>query len=553
MMRPAIAARWLAIAIALLGVIDPAFTSLRDVEPDIAIVVPNPGDAELARRIGERLDDDYTVVSGPWDRAAATIIVGTELPEAIPRGPLFAVRDPEEVRIVEFDVPPIVNANARIRIPLLWRPDDGGSSGELRANGVIVGRDTASGADGGATFELTPAAPGPTLLQGRVVGGRRPVTVDALVNVVDRPSAVLFFDRRPSWMSTFVRRALEQDRRFAVASRVITSRGVSTDAGQPPSTLADPAVLELYDVIVVGAPAALTAGDVAGLEGFLRRRGGSVVLLYDELPTAGAHARLTGAMRWVPATLRTAVTARASGDSAAERITEVAWPAGTPATFRAHAVVRVNDVERPVLWSVGFGRGQVLVSGALDAWKFRDRGTSGFDEFWRATISRAAREAGDAMTVELTPNVAMPGERIRIRVAARETTAVVSEARVDSATVRLWRGGRAGEFVGDVRAPAVGEHWVRVEAGRGRAEAPLVVRDSVLRVSGANWPTLTMLARASGGVAGTVNEVESALRGSVVAERRPERWWVMRSGWWVLPFVGLLGFEWWVRRRRGLA
>jgi hypothetical protein len=27
----------------------------------------------------------------------------------------------------------------------------------------------------------------------------------------------------------------------------------------------------------------------------------------------------------------------------------------------------------------------------------------------------------------------------------------------------------------------------------------------------------------------------------------------MRSGWWIVPFALLLGFEWWSRRRAGLS
>src|SRR5207237_6844110 len=115
------------------------------------------------------------------------------------------------------------------------------------------------------------------------------------------------------YLSTFVRRALEADRRFAVASRVVTSRNVSSAEGQAPSTLADPSLLELYDVIVVGAPAALTPGDVSGLEQFLRRRGGAVLLLYDAAPTRGVHDRLTGVTTWTTRDLRTTMPARAEG------------------------------------------------------------------------------------------------------------------------------------------------------------------------------------------------------------------------------------------------
>jgi hypothetical protein len=62
-----------------------------------------------------------------------------------------------------------------------------------------------------------------------------------------------------------------------------------------------------------------------------------------------------------------------------------------------------------------------------------------------------------------------------------------------------------------------------------------------------------MLARSTGGVAGPLDSVAAALRRRVVGEQRMERWWPMRSAWWIVPFVGLLGFEWFVRRRRGFA
>src|SRR6185436_1633434 len=98
----------------------------------------------------------------------------------------------------------------------------------------------------------------------------------------ERRWTVLFHDPRPSWMSTFVRRSIERDSRFVVASRVATSRNVSASAGRPPAGLTDRRSLSVFDVIVVGAPDALSAADVASLEDFMRRRGGSVVLLVDD-------------------------------------------------------------------------------------------------------------------------------------------------------------------------------------------------------------------------------------------------------------------------------
>lgn len=535
-------ARTLAIAIAVLGFVDPSLASLRPARADVAIVTMGRSDSALAKRLGDKLDDDYNVVRGPFANAAATIVVGTALPQRIPSGPLYAVADSTTPRITEFAVPAEVPVNARLSIPV------SATAGrtELLMNGVVV--------DTSRAHTLTPTATGPAILH-LCRSGRREgpaFCVDALTNVVDKQHAVLFFDRRPSWMSTFVRRSLEQDRRFAVASRVITSRGVSTDAGQPPSTLSDPALLELYDVIVIGAPTSLTAADISGLETFLRRRGGSVILLYDELPTAGAHDRLTGVSRWTPATLRSATRARAEHDSAALEITEAAWPTTLPVAADVRAMATLAGTDRPLVWTTGAGAGQVIVSGALDSWKFRDPSTSGFDEFWRAMISRAAREASQAVTVSVEPNIAEPGEPMTVRITLRDSLARPALT-IDSALLDAWPTNQPGEFVARLRAPSLGDHWIRAAAGGAKAEAPIAVRATVTRAERQEWPTLQMVSRASGGVAGSLDEVEHAIRQRVVSEKRMDRWWPMRSGWWIIPFTALLGFEWILRRRRGLA
>src|SRR4029079_9436090 len=87
-----------------------------------------------------------------------------------------------------------------------------------------------------------------------------------------------------SWMSTFVGRVLEDDQRFAVVTRTITSTAAASMTPESPANLSDPATLSRFSAIVVGAPETLTASDVAGLETYLRRRGGAVVALYDSAP-----------------------------------------------------------------------------------------------------------------------------------------------------------------------------------------------------------------------------------------------------------------------------
>src|SRR5262249_38099508 len=138
----------------------------------------------------------------------------------------------------------------------------------LAAGGVTV--DSASRQIDGddATIDvpltLTPSAPGVTAVTvtaslGDPASG---VHADSPVRIDDRPWAVLVFDRRPSWMSTFVRRAIEADARFAVTSRTTTSVGVSTDTPGAPPALTDTGALAKFDAIVIGAPDALSPVDV---------------------------------------------------------------------------------------------------------------------------------------------------------------------------------------------------------------------------------------------------------------------------------------------------
>src|SRR5215218_3890556 len=101
----AIACRVLAILIAMLGLIDPLVVSMRDGQPEIALVSTGRADSALARRVRERLDGRYTVMDGQWDAAAATIIVGSSMPAQIPTNRTFAVRDEQRPAISRFDVP----------------------------------------------------------------------------------------------------------------------------------------------------------------------------------------------------------------------------------------------------------------------------------------------------------------------------------------------------------------------------------------------------------------------------------------------------------------
>ena len=301
--------RGLAILIAIAGAIDPAVTSERRTKPEIAIVAAHEKDDELARQVADTLSRDFTIVRGPYTAAAAVVAVGETLspasvafPDSVPAFAVLPTPTASLATIEAVRVPARAPLNARVPVTAVVRARGARSRSvhvSLLSNDIVIDRASRPvGADDERiemTLGLVPTARG--ALRARLIAeidgtpGRS--SSDLLVDVTDTRWAVLFFDRRPSWMSTFVRRAIESDARFVATSRVVTSRNVTVETGSAPGSLADLDALSLHEAIVVGAPHELTTRDVDGLEAFLRLRGGTVVLLCDER-TAGPYRTASG-------------------------------------------------------------------------------------------------------------------------------------------------------------------------------------------------------------------------------------------------------------------
>src|SRR6185295_5033261 len=115
----------------------------------------------LAKRLADRLDDDYNIVRGPFANAAATVVVGTALPERIPSGPVYAVGDFTSPRITSFTIPAEVPINARVSARVGWHLVLPAGKAELIANGVVVDTGTAIQSASSVDLTLTPTTPGP--------------------------------------------------------------------------------------------------------------------------------------------------------------------------------------------------------------------------------------------------------------------------------------------------------------------------------------------------------------------------------------------------------
>lgn len=579
------ALRLVAVMIAVMGAVDPVLTWPRTDRPVIAVI--DAGDSSLTSQVTHALLRDYAVHSGAIAGAAGTVLVGRSLPmePLATSGALVGVTpSPASARVeIERLVAPAITTPAS-RIPVAASLRAIGAKGrtlriDLYAGAILVDRVTRAVAADDERFvvELSavPSAQGVSQLEVRVRDRDAGTAAFNAVGIVTTEVQaqrwkVLMVDPRPSWASTFVRRALEADRRFAVDSRVSTSRGVAAESGNAPG-LTDAAALAPYSAVIVGAPDALSANEVRALEAFARGRGGAVVFLMDRID-AGPFARLTGAASWRDVHgVERRTLAGAAGTMIA---TELAVPEGLSAGTDALAAAGTGAASLPVVWQTPLGAGRVVVSGALDAWRYRMREQNGFAAFWTRIISDVAAAAPPPLLVLPASRVVMPGASIDVRVvvrsaqlsdAARPAPAVEARATVglvaapgDGEPLRLWPTSERGVFAATLRVPnAPGTYRIAADAADaggaplGTAFADIVAGDTVAMAAVDDLPAWTT---AHGGVVVPQTQVAglgSIMRARVSAVAHPARVHPMRSVWWLPLLVVALGGEWWLRRRRG--
>ncbi len=605
--------RGVAVAIAIAAAIDPAITSTRRTRPLIAVVAADAiGDSGLVTRVRRELDASFTVVPAALDVAAGTVLIGDRVPDRLREGdaPVVAVASRDaagpSVRLRRVVAPARATLDARIAVSMTLdvRPHATSQSTspsrsqsttpatvqlELRAGDRVVSRERVTvGHDSVFTRALAfvPTRAAATLLEARafVVGGADTVRHHLLVDVRAERWSVLFFDRRPSWMSTFVRRALERDPRFAVTSRIITSTNVSRETGSAPLSLDAITAASAFDAVVVGAPDALSARDVDGLFALLRTRGASVLVLADRAAPSPLDARLgfggwRTVVRRTPAAIVSAPASAGVREPLRLRGIAIGTPARLPAAADVFAVVEGDTLRAsrapgatsgaplsPVIWRMPVGSGQVIVSGAFDAWRYRDTAQSTFDATWRDLVDEAASAREPRLDLQPSRTLVTPRADLSVALTARDTAALAGarlslrRARSDSTwdTPQLIGSRVTGQTrLATMRAPLTpGVYELIAANGIDSARAPLHVLPQLFR-DGDDAPALVgALASSRGGqviAPSRLPELNTLLAAAV--RPAPERivWHPMRSPWWMLPFALALAGEWWFRRRRGLA
>jgi hypothetical protein len=582
--------RAIGVAIAVLALIDPASSVSRQLPLEVLIYAGDPALADIRERLERAVSKDIELIDsgdpaaivaiGPVPDAVADEMIAREVPIswiAVDAPDVSIVRAPESVAMISGQV-------LELPVVLEGRNVQGRSSTvTLEDRDVEVARvthlwDSSNRASVVLSYPVTPKTSAVRVRSLPLDTERVTSNNSADVQIAQRTRAlqVAVFEPRPSWAAGFVRRALESDPMFQIAADLRLSRDVHARIGDPPRI--DPRPLTPFDVVVVGAPEELRAGEVRALETFAETRGGAVVIVPDRAPSGPILELMPSVVRaqsaMVERRLPRPIALRPGGlitsevvllENVAARLPpgHNGPPARTKRTEGEETVAAMPD-GTPVVrwWPIGDGR--VVFSGALDAWRYRGDRAQAFTAFWRRTIAEAALAAPRAIEVTVVPATIGPHQRGAVTVRLRRTefppsatgAGVAAElVASDGAAraIRLWPLAEAGVFEGAFDAPAEGRSIVRVITDDGAsAEAVLEVDEDVSRRP---WRYVREIVDLTGGVVATTADLQPVFRHLEQLPRPPTSATIhpMRSPWWMVPFAAALCGEWALRRRRGLA
>jgi hypothetical protein len=575
-----IACRWAAIGIALAAILDPAIRVPRTERPPIDVAVfASAARANAAAQTAQALELDlgeagFRVNSGQLP--VVRVVVADRAPDQTSSGvPTWAVdmSSPETpgIRISDVSASAVraPGQAARVQVTL----DAVGATGdtsEVRMEqdgiGIAVARHRWQQPVESWTATLEYSPPSAQVSQVTIRAIRAGLEDDGRVDIglpgERSPFRVLVYETRLSWPATFVRRSLEGEPAFALSLLQRASPGTATRAGAPPHALSG-SDLALYDLVVVGGPEDLTAREIDLLQGFVRDRGGAVAFIATRRPDGG-YTRLLADVTFGERVTEQPMDLAVAGGSAI-RASEI-LVAHLPRTARP--LVTVGKSRDPVAFSVRRGDGMIIVSGALDAWRYRASGRDAFARFWQSVLSEAASSAQPRLSVQLDPGLVQVGRPARVRATLRATELSVtpqgtvtrigarvvgSDPRVDD-PLRLWPSIEPGVFEGEWTPTAAGRYMVTVASGGLQADAVVLAANHVARGAGADPEGLALAVAASGGLMRSrdrLPDLVSSLAAHLPARDVGVRVHPMRSPWWSVPFAFALCIEWGWRRLHG--
>jgi hypothetical protein len=567
-----------AVAVAFAGFVDPAIARRMPAPLSVALHMPpvsDPGFETAEALRGEILStlDDRFVVGGPGVPRAIVAIGNAPLPQ-MASPPVFAL-DPTpgapSVSIVDLSVPErtVPGQAAYVTAVVRGRGLAGREASaklELRGAAIETVRHAWTQNDESflARFSFVPPTAGVhrTRVVVRTEGLDQETIADAVVAARAQSLRVLVFEPRPSWPVAFVRRSLEADGAFTVAFTSRSSRAAATSSGDAPHSL-DAFEMDRFDAVIVGALDEVRERDLAVLDRFAAERGGTLILLPDRRLPESIRRRFQ-----LPRADEVLLEApvRVQSGTAWMRASELLLMRPGDTAVTTLGSVRHQGSDRPAIASVNHGSGQVVFSGALDAWRYRADQSGSFDLLWRGFVADGALAAPPRVAVSLQPAIARPGDAVHLSVTLRRpepgadsrtvtfppVAAALTAGNGTREIVRLWPGTRPGTYEARLIAPPQGRYSVSASVGSSSTEVPFLVSDDVVTPTRDMTAALNHAARATGGaVLSTSAELGTAMAsldaGFVERDARP-----MRSVWWMVPFAGLLCAEWALRRRSGL-
>jgi hypothetical protein len=605
------ALRWTAIAIAVLGLVDPPLTLDGRTRPSLSVIVQDGSSMELPAGIGrgsrrtaaeqvfatlrDDLRDEYEVVRGFDSSSSCLVVVGDRYPEELlPEGARIStvtVSAPltPHVRIAAVDAPRAVPPGTTVPLDVTVE-----ATGVRGATGTLIVRDLGaevarashqwpadrpgegprSDLEDTWTAHLTAVPVGEPPFRfdvdyvddvdfGALLAERTSADHHAVVRVEQAPRLrVLVFEGRPSWSSAFVRRALESDPRFEVSGLNQVSPRAAVRTGASPALPERPEMLDGFDTIVVGGVDGLTVGNISVLERFMTERGGAVALLPDARPPGAIVRRMLAGIdlreRLLDRPAPLTAPAPPHRLDASELLEARDLPAG------ATVLARGPSSDQAVVWTLPRGEGRLLFSGALDSWRSRADADVEFDRFWRSAISGLALAARPAIDVKLFPSRPASGERVRVEARVRRLERERLRDRLSIAAaldsdpgepVRLWPDAPQGTFTGSFVAGPAGQEQapsLTVTLAGGQSGSARLTIDNTPRDP--LGPSLALLAESHAGVNVTADDLatlERHVRATVPPQAVRSRRYPMRAVWWLVPFTACLSGEWWLRRRAG--
>lgn len=554
---------------------------------------------------------DFELVN-PAQTALAARSRGTRL-YAIPFGADEAARPVRDVSVRITSFQPFHYAKQTARITASIRPL--GCAYEtlqvslLREGRVVQSRPLAvrDEAQLQVQFEVTEVAVGQVEYEVRVapLTGEVDETNNAVatyLNIIDQKIRVLVLEGQPYWDTTFLARSLRRNEKLEVDSVIGFTKGrfrVVRSEGEPEGFVFPngPADWNKYDVVILGqaVDGLLSSAHLAALEEYVDRLGGVLVFARGDAFAPGSPAAKLAPVTWGPLKRESApLKVGRDGRSVAPfRLLAEAEPPGgplppllglgrplEPQPLTSTLALAAPDEEFPAMLHRRSGAGQVLSIGVDGLWRWAFRagqegGSSIFDRFWDQTVLwlAASRDVIPGARYSLranTANLAL-GEQLLVRLSERVSggsaalpaavplTVFRGPKEVGRMTLSPRPGGDPNRATGEYLPTAIGRYRLEARLPDGSVQTLRfnVHEDNAEEVDvAADLAYLRRLCEATGGRVLAPAELPGAL--IAVRSGQPDQapltrlvtLWDRAWVYWLL--AGVLGLEWFLRRRWGL-